>query len=62
MPDLESLALIGEYAALRAEIMHRITNQLTIVGGNIALLTIAFTSFKEQFGHATVTFELLLAP
>ncbi len=62
VPDLESLALIAEYAALRAEIMHRITNQLTIVGGNIALLTIAFTSFKEQFGHATVSFELLLAP
>jgi len=61
-PDLETVALIGEYAALRAEIMHRITNQLTIVGGNIALLTIAFTSFREQFGHATMTFELLLAP
>ena len=57
--ELESTALMEEYRTLRAEIQQRVTNQLTIAGGNLALVAAAIQFVLPNFG---ITGTTLLLP
>lgn len=57
--ELESTALMEEYRTLRAEIQQRVTNQLTIAGGNLALVAAAIQFVLPNFG---ITGSTLLLP
>jgi hypothetical protein len=57
--QLETLALIEEYKSLRSEIKQRVTNQLTVAGGNLVLVAASIQYLLPHFG---ITISVLVAP
>ena len=53
--ELESAALMEEYRTLRAEIEQRVTNQLTVAGGNLVLIAAAIQFVLPSFGISART-------